>query len=127
MKELDIYLWSKMTFVGHRFNVRPKVVCNDGFNISIQGNMLNYSVYEGGYEYSEMEIGFPSIKDEIMEGGDGDVRGFVPMEEINDMIIRHGGINEELTMKDCNTAQYKKRTEQIKLLKLSSLIIKRIE
>ena len=77
--------------------------CNDGFSMSVQAH---YGVYcsprvdpsETGY-YSEVEIGFPSEKEELLMGYVEDydnptdtVYGYVPVEVVQEVIEKHGGI-----------------------------------
>ena len=90
----------------------PHVVCKDGFSMSVQANFSAYSnprgvIYEG--KYDSMEIGFPSAPESLIaeyaedweiEGDDdprlcGTVYGYVPVEVIDAVIEKHGGINEE--------------------------------
>ena len=91
----------------------PHVVCNDGFSMSVQANDTAYSspktvIYEG--EYESMEIGFPSAPESLIaeyaedwEIEDCDdprlcntVYGYVPVEVIDAVIEKHGGINEDV-------------------------------
>lgn len=93
--------------LGHQ--MKPKIVCNDGFTMSVQGSSGHYceprSVEK---DYYRMEIGFPSQREEsLMPFIDGDdktdptdtVYGYVPCDIIDEIILKHGGINEKLTFK----------------------------
>lgn len=82
----------------------PRIVCNDGFNISVQGgNRFNYcDPRERIKLFWLVELGFPSEPiPELKEYKDGKeyedmetVFGYVPIEKVEALIQRHGGINE---------------------------------
>jgi hypothetical protein len=77
--------------------INPKIICNDGFSISVQGGSWYYSTPKEKTDvYLELEIGFASEKDEIMLNYD-ETRGYVPINEINECLKRHGGINIQKT------------------------------
>jgi len=91
------------------FQMKPQIICNDGFKMSVQGSSGHYCFpRELDRDYYKMEIGFPSeVEPLIMKWIDGDensdptqcVYGYVPCSVIDEVIIKHGGINEELTFK----------------------------
>ena len=67
--------------------INPKIICNDGFSISVQGGPWYYSTPKEKTDvYLELEIGFASEKDDIMLNIDDDVRGYVPINEINECL-----------------------------------------
>lgn len=82
--------------------MRPRLVCNDGYSISVQASENHYctpqiSVF--GLDYDEVELGFPSEPDELINGYAEDpsdytdtVYGWVPMEIVEKLIEKHGGI-----------------------------------
>lgn len=82
---------------------RPRLVCADGFNMSVQGSQGHYcSPRETQDSYLEMEIGFPSEPDELIVSyaeNDTDltqtVYGYVPVELIQKVIDKHGGVSNE--------------------------------
>lgn len=86
---------------------RPHIVCNDGFSMSIQGGLAVYSDPRIDTDwYKEMEIGFPSEKESLImeyaespENPTDTVYGYVPIEIIEQVIEKHGGINELGTFK----------------------------
>lgn len=82
---------------GYNFYRRPKVVCNDGFTFSVQGNFGTYSnPKEFTWNYKSMEIGFPSEIIEFMseyDDGQGDIYAYVPIDMIRSLVVIHGGIN----------------------------------
>jgi len=84
---------------------KPRIFCNDGFNFSVQGSRTHYcSPREDCNDYYSMEIGYPSaIEKSILEFAEDkdtpmdSVYGYVPVDLIDDIIIKHGGINETFT------------------------------
>jgi hypothetical protein len=88
----------------------PRVMCKDGFTMSVQAGQSCYSVPNDVVdEYAEVEIGFPSIPEplieqyaEIMdvESSEDDawlcdtVYPYVPINTIDEVIQKHGGIDE---------------------------------
>ena len=87
----------------------PYVICNDGFKMSVQvGQTLYSSPRDVADEYVEAEIGFPSIPEPLIvkyaedwevEGDDDSrlcatVYPYVPVELIDKVISKHGGIDE---------------------------------
>jgi hypothetical protein len=89
------------TYTGERHAVREMAVCKDGFRISIQGgtNIHYCSPRETCNMYDNVELGFPSEKDDLIleyaedeEDLTGTVYGYVPIEIVEDLIEKHGGI-----------------------------------
>jgi len=84
---------------------RPMIVCNDGFNMSVQGSSFHYcSPRLTQSWYNSMEIGFPSEVEELImeyvEDKDNPtetVYGYVPCELIQKVIDKHKGIDVEAT------------------------------
>ena len=84
---------------------RPRIVCNDCFSMSVQGSYGHYCTPRVTQDYySEMEIGFPSeVEDLILKFAEdnswptGTVYPCVPVDIIQQVIDKHGGINEEQT------------------------------
>ena len=85
----------------------PCVVCKDGFTFSGQSSGTHYSNPKGyADEYTEIEIGFPSAHDTLIEkyaenSWDDEpdytdtVYGYVPVEIVDQLIEKHGGIDED--------------------------------
>ena len=90
------------------YYTRPRIYCNDGFYISVQGGRRLYSEpVEYGTIYKSLEIGFPSdYNDDIFKDVDDDVKGYVLIEEIEECLIRHNGIDEKKTFEDFKTKSY---------------------
>ena len=84
---------------------RPRIVCNDGFNMSVQGSSGHYcNPRKTQNWYNSLEIGFPSNQEvlinsyaEIKDNWTGTVYGYVPCNIIQDVIDKHGGINQDAT------------------------------
>lgn len=88
---------------GSDYYFNRRVVCADGFSISIQAN-------EGAYcrprrnladiaSYSEFELGFPSERDALImsyaespDVPEGTVYAYVPRVVVEKLLQRHGGI-----------------------------------
>ena len=80
----------------------PKVVCNDGFKMSVQAGQSLYSEpRDVADSYEEAEVGFPSTEESLLtsyaDDADnlcGTVYGYVPCSIIDEVIEKHGGIDE---------------------------------
>lgn len=116
--------------------VRKRLVCNDGFTISVQANECAYCIprisqglidgklyYKGTFApagkiekdftkkfipYVEVELGYPSqVEPDILpyaEDSDDPTRtvyGYVPIEIVDAVVKKHGGINVLLAITDC--------------------------
>ncbi len=87
---------------------RKHVLCKDGFKMSVQASSNHYcSPKSDGYDmiYSEVEVGFPSEREPLLDkyvedlsGEDGvldytdSVYPYVPAEIVSTIIAKHGGI-----------------------------------
>ena len=85
--------------------IRPRVLCADGFTFSAQADWGKYceprvTLYpeEWGDGYQSIELGYPSDHDELIEEYAEDdnwtetVYAYVPVEVVDQMIKKHGGI-----------------------------------
>jgi len=92
------------TYSDNKFNTRDFVVCNDGFRMSVQGgteghyciprkHCNQYDCVEVGYLETKEESLFPYADD--VENPADSVYGFVPIEVVEEIVKRHGGIKEE--------------------------------
>lgn len=85
--------------------LRPtrRLFCKDGFSISVQASEFTYCSprKDKAWPYSEVELGFPSEEDPLIESFAEDpdtietVFPFVPIEIVNSLIEKHGGISED--------------------------------
>lgn len=87
----------------NKYQVRDRVTCADGFSISIQGGTVGHYCSPRNHDnhYIEVELGYPSIaEDELIRYAEddsdltGSVYGYVPIEIIESIIAKHGGILE---------------------------------
>ena len=87
--------------------MNPYVICNDDFEFSCQASSSHYSEPRGIADYySQVEIGFPSLNDRIIEkyredygweedcGLTNPVYPYVPVKVVDELIEFHCGINE---------------------------------
>lgn len=83
--------------------IRPQLVCKDGFKISVQASEGHYCSprVDGDVKYNKVELGFPNMEDELIaeyaedpENLTETVYGWVPVEIVNKLIEKHGGIVE---------------------------------
>jgi hypothetical protein len=86
----------------------PHIVCNDGFTFSVQIGIGAYCFprEENAEEYLEIEVGFPSEKEDLLMGycenpsdPTNTVYGYVPAEIVNSVIEKHGGFAGTITSK----------------------------
>jgi len=90
---------------GHCF--RPRIYCNDGFNMSVQGSSGHYCEPRKTQNwYSKMEIGYPTREEisilkyaENKDNPTDTVYGYVPCDIIQEIIDNHGGIDVDKTLK----------------------------
>ena len=80
---------------------RPRLYCNDGYSISVQASAFHYCSprLNGLQDYKSVELGYPSVEDELInEYAEDDldytdtVYGYVPIEVVEKLIEKHGGI-----------------------------------
>jgi len=80
----------------------PHVICKDGFKMSVQAGQSNYSTPRDVVDsYEDAEVGYPSKVEHLLtnyaedrEDLCGTVYGFVPCSIIDEVIEKHGGIDE---------------------------------
>ena len=81
----------------------PHVVCKDGFKMSVQAGQSLYSTPKDvADDYEEAEVGYPSTEESLLTTYAEDnnnlcdtVYGYVPCSIIDEVIEKHGGIDEE--------------------------------
>jgi hypothetical protein len=80
-----------------------QVVCADGFNMSVQAHDGAYCEprLDGQRTYTLVEIGFPSAEEPLIMPWAEDnskptdtVYGYVPVDVVTNVIVKHGGIVE---------------------------------
>lgn len=87
--------------------IRPRIICNDEFSISVQASEFHYCtprITSNTIDYEEVEAGYATSEEKDLEPYmespnyyTNAVYGYVPVNIINDIITKHGGINEEKT------------------------------
>ena len=86
---------------GYQFvHVRPRAICGDGFSVSIQASRLTYCAPRNDLgPYCKVELGYPSVSDDLIqeyaespERPIGTVYGQVPVEIVDALLEKHGGI-----------------------------------
>ena len=91
----------------------PHVVCKDGFEMSVQAGQSLYSEpRDVADHYEEAEVGFPTTEESLLtsyaENEDhlcGTVYGYVPCTIIDEVIEKHGGIDESKIFYDSNESK----------------------
>jgi len=83
--------------------INKKVVCADGFSMSVQGNEGAYCEPRLNHQkkYNLVEIGFPSEEEPLIMPWVEDkskptetVYGYVPVDIVTTVIVKHGGMVE---------------------------------
>ncbi len=78
-----------------------RVVCTDGFSMSVQAGKHKYSAprVDNAAQYTEVEVGYPTrIEPLLMKWCEDDTRpcntvyGYVPTEVVSLVITKHGGM-----------------------------------
>lgn len=80
--------------------VRPRVLCADGYSVSVQGSLYHYSKPRGdSARYSCVELGFPNEADaEFLPFADDEnnptdtIYAMVPVSIVDYVLEKHGGI-----------------------------------
>ena len=94
------YLTKTRNFMNNA-GVRPGVVCLDGFQISVQASPFHYCYPKdkNAEKFEKVELGFPNQEDDLIleyaEDPDNPTRtvyGYVPIEVVDKLIEKHGGI-----------------------------------
>lgn len=81
--------------------IRPRVQCMDGYSVSVQVGSCLYSSprVDGAAYYDKVELGYPSEEDPLIndyaedsENYTDTVYGYVPVEIVDELLLKHGGI-----------------------------------
>lgn len=97
---MTVQEWLRKPVVGRQ--LRPRLECVDGFSVSVQASDCHYcSPRKIGGDYTHVELGFPSdVEELILDYAENfrkprnTVYGYVPIELVQKMIEKHGGIKE---------------------------------
>lgn len=92
----------KMRIPGLLLAQRPKIICNDGFEMSVQAGEFLYCeprIDLPNGEYDSVEIGFPNQEENLIKEFAEDsssltdtIYPYVPVEIVDKVIEKHGGI-----------------------------------
>lgn len=112
---MNVNEYLKATIKAHMVNLfykakaysvnRPRVVCTDGFSISVQASENHYCEPRENFlnEYKTVELGLPSEEEELLldYAEDPDeltdtVYGYVPTELVDKVLEKHGGIDSKV-------------------------------
>ncbi len=82
------------------WSIRPKVICRDGFLMSVQASPNHASSRDLHGEWATVEVGFPIPRHHIPEAWDEyqhpdtpeNIWCYVPVEKVQNLIDAHGGI-----------------------------------
>lgn len=104
--------WVNELLVGHKHilkehpemgSIMPRIHCKDGYNVSIQANYGAYCeprIDDSTDGYTKVELGYPSSIDEEFKpyaesafDWSNTVYAYVPVDIVNKVIERHGGID----------------------------------
>jgi hypothetical protein len=86
---------------------RPKVICADGFTMSVQASRTHYCNPRSNHgPYDEVEVGFPSDSDPLLmpyiecitDDATQSVFPYVPLAVVESVINNHGGPHPELML-----------------------------
>ena len=89
--------------------LRPHIICADGLKLSIQASKAHYCRPRSNVgPYTAVEVGFPSKRvEELMPYIDGPdeeatttVYGYVPVEVVEQVIEKHGGVAEIVPLEE---------------------------
>ena len=99
MKTVKEYL--EETFSDNELENRPRIQCNDGFSVSVQGGTKYHYCSPRSHcnVYNEVELGYPSEPDNLIAKYAEDntdltdtVYGYVPIAIVEELIQKHDGI-----------------------------------
>ena len=79
----------------------PKIVCKDGFSLSVQASRYHYCNPRANEmeNYYEVEVGFPARREELLmpyaedpDNPTGTVYSYVPVKLVETIVAAHGGV-----------------------------------
>lgn len=82
-------------------NLNKKIVCKDGFEMSVQAGESNYCSprIDNAEKYTEVEVGYPTLPEPLLARWaenpnflTGTVYGYVPSTVVSLVCAKHGGI-----------------------------------
>lgn len=98
---------------------KPRIYCNDGFYMSVQGASGMYSSPRKTVEiYDSMEIGYPSEEISEIDSDGGGIYGYVLVKTIQEIIDNHGGINIKKSLSGLTNKNSHKWIRNLKLKRI---------
>ncbi|HHX70955.1 MAG TPA: hypothetical protein GX708_23260 [Gallicola sp.] len=84
---------------GYGFIPRPRIVCMDGFSMSVQASEYAYCYPRENKldKYETVEVGYTSEKDILLPNEYDEIYAYIPIEIVQEIIEKHGGINIQKT------------------------------
>ena len=111
--KINQFIQNNLKPITHDFSTLPKIICADGFSMSVQVGAFLYSTpKKAAKRYSAVEIGFPSKHEILIEsyaeghGFENDldytetVYPYVPVRIVDQVLKKHGGIDLAKTLKE---------------------------
>lgn len=99
------YFSDSKNLIHLEFPMRKRIVCQDGFTMSVQASQTHYSHPRVDFApyYSEYEVGYPSEVEDLLlpysanptKSPTDAVYGYVPDDVVNQVIEKHWGILAE--------------------------------
>ena len=102
MKITDINTFLKAAKIDNLNICRPYIICEDGFYVSVQASEYHYCFprVNNAETYEAVELGYASELDDLIadygedRGTPNTVFGYVPVETVNLLLEKHGGITK---------------------------------
>jgi len=101
MAKFSINLWHKRAAIKAGQATVPRIVCKDGFDMSVQASGFHYCTprQDKAWPYKTFEIGFPSRKEQLIKeyaetpgAWTETVYAQVPASVVNAIVAKHGGL-----------------------------------
>ena len=110
--KINQFIQNNLNPITHNFSTLPKIICADGFSMSVQvGSFLYSTPKKAAKRYSAVEIGFPSEHEILIESyAEGcnhhlsdytkTIYPYVPVRIVDQVLKKHGGIDLAKTFKE---------------------------
>lgn len=96
---MTIQEWLTKTYYPSKSGIirSNKVKCKDGFEIGVQASIWHYctprATLRNGERYKKLELGYANAREDLLEEyRDGVVYPYVPVDLVNEVLAKHGGI-----------------------------------
>lgn len=97
---MNVSEFLKATDVAERIAIRPVIICRDGFAISVQASFVHQSQRcKNSHEYGTVEIATNKMESKLepFKTEYQNIFGYVPIEFVDDIIDKHGGMDVDMT------------------------------